>query len=355
MRTVFVSPVGTAGQNGTALAAAMAAITTASASNPWLLKIEPGVYDVGTSSLNMKPFVDVEGSGELTTTIRGHGNAGTVRGAGPSEIRLLTVENTGGSGNAFALQAYSNCERMSFDKVTFSASNGTSLTRAVSMGGNCAGATFTNVTAIATGGETTLGVAFESAGATPLLQNVRILVSGASSYNQGLYLPSGGTVETTSIHVEGKGIEAVVLAGGAPYLNGVTIEAVIQDYGSGIRVSATGGVGSPSATIENSQVVLSGAGSQLGITTYLDAGTTTIRRSTISASTGVHASPGGSGGVFVIDSSNILATSNTVNIAAGYSARIGASQLAGGPALGNVTCVGVYDENYASVGVTGCP
>ena len=69
-----------------------------------------------------------------------------------------------------------------------------------------------------------------------------------------------------SVRVEGYGIEAVVLAGGSPYLNGVTIEAVMQNSGLGIRVSATGGAGSPRATIGNSRI-LSGAGSQRGVTT----------------------------------------------------------------------------------------
>ncbi len=97
-RTVLVSPVGTAQQNGTALLAAMAGITTASATNPWLLNIEPGVYDVGTTSLALQSYVDIEGSGEDTTTITGTSPAsGTYRGTVTAasvagvELRSLTV------------------------------------------------------------------------------------------------------------------------------------------------------------------------------------------------------------------------------------------------------------------------
>jgi hypothetical protein len=49
-RTVLVSPVGTPQQNGTALRNALASITGASATNPYLLKIEPGIYDLGGSA-----------------------------------------------------------------------------------------------------------------------------------------------------------------------------------------------------------------------------------------------------------------------------------------------------------------
>jgi hypothetical protein len=48
-RTVIVSPVGTGTENGQALLDALARITDASASKPYLLYIEPGIYDLGGS------------------------------------------------------------------------------------------------------------------------------------------------------------------------------------------------------------------------------------------------------------------------------------------------------------------
>ncbi len=68
-RTVVVSPVGTEAQNGAALLAALAGITDASATNPYLIKIEPGVYDIGASSIVMKSHVDIMGSGSNVTRI----------------------------------------------------------------------------------------------------------------------------------------------------------------------------------------------------------------------------------------------------------------------------------------------
>src|SRR5262245_39035018 len=126
VRTVVVGPVGTDAQNGTALQAALAGIT-ASGASPWLLKIEPGTYDVGATPLNMKPFVDVEGSGEGVTKITGTGFAtndiGTVQTTTNAEIRFLTVENRGGG--AFAKALFVNGGAPSIAHVRVIAAGGT--------------------------------------------------------------------------------------------------------------------------------------------------------------------------------------------------------------------------------------
>ena len=61
-------------------------ITNTSADNPALIKLEPGIYDCGGTSVIMKPFVDIEGSGQKTTLIRGSVNSpmtGTTFGGQP--------------------------------------------------------------------------------------------------------------------------------------------------------------------------------------------------------------------------------------------------------------------------------
>ncbi|MCJ7668671.1 MAG: hypothetical protein MUP04_10420, partial [Anaerolineae bacterium] len=117
VRTVVVSPVpGDAVASGTALLNALDGITDSSATNPYLLKIEPGVYDLGTSALTMKEWVDIEGSGELVTTIKRSGSSdggtGTVVGADNAELRFLTVENTGGAMYATAIYNDSSSPRL---------------------------------------------------------------------------------------------------------------------------------------------------------------------------------------------------------------------------------------------------
>jgi hypothetical protein len=106
-RTIVVSPVpgGSATDNGTALNSALKNIKDAGAGNPYLLKIEPGIYDLGSdpgsNQLDMKPYVDIEGSGEGITTITSTAGA-TVLGATHAELRWLTVQNMGGLAAVFA-------------------------------------------------------------------------------------------------------------------------------------------------------------------------------------------------------------------------------------------------------------
>ena len=71
-RTVLVRPQSTQTASGTALLNALDAITDASATNPYLIIIEPGVFDIGSNSLVMKEYVDIEGSGESVTKITGN-------------------------------------------------------------------------------------------------------------------------------------------------------------------------------------------------------------------------------------------------------------------------------------------
>lgn len=113
VRTAIVSPTpGNPTASGTTLLTTLAGLSPApSSTNRWLLKIEPGIYDIGTTSLQMLDWVDIEGSGVLATTIRGNVgptlaildevsntrtasslNQGVVRGASNAEIRELTIE-----------------------------------------------------------------------------------------------------------------------------------------------------------------------------------------------------------------------------------------------------------------------
>lgn len=90
--------VGTTGGDFTSIQAALDSITTASAGNPFLVLVGPGVY---SERVAMKPFVDIQGAGEGVTKITQSGSTdpdfGTVAGADDAELRFLTVENTGGT------------------------------------------------------------------------------------------------------------------------------------------------------------------------------------------------------------------------------------------------------------------
>lgn len=72
---------------------------------PCLVKLMPGVYDNALAALTMKPYVDLEGSGELVTTITGSGPT-TVSCAANSELRSLAIENTHTGSKAIAVTTW---------------------------------------------------------------------------------------------------------------------------------------------------------------------------------------------------------------------------------------------------------
>ena len=88
---IFV--VAPAGGAFTSIQAALNSITNASALNPYLIEVAPGVY---TGSIVMKPYIDIQGSGEGVTKITAPGSTvitgSTVAGASNAELRSLTVE-----------------------------------------------------------------------------------------------------------------------------------------------------------------------------------------------------------------------------------------------------------------------
>ncbi|MEM7587550.1 MAG: hypothetical protein AAF560_29450 [Acidobacteriota bacterium] len=98
-RTVIVPATGNASINGAALISALASLSPSPGSGTrWLIKLDAGVYDVGTTPVVMREQVDIEGSGVLMTTIRGSvapalGSlvGGLVEGASQAELRSLTV------------------------------------------------------------------------------------------------------------------------------------------------------------------------------------------------------------------------------------------------------------------------
>jgi hypothetical protein len=189
VRTVIVSPtVGNATASGSALTAALAAITTASASDPYLLKIEPGVYDLGSGGLTMKSYVDIEGSGQNATFITSaRSNASNAASsavfvaASNSELRDLTVTNTGGGAHVsgYFIADKTNAKIRS---VTFNISGGTTT----SYGLDSVNTTTTNLlTAI----DTTINVT-----GTTLNNGIFASTNANVVFRGGTSTVSGGTV-----------------------------------------------------------------------------------------------------------------------------------------------------------------
>jgi hypothetical protein len=188
---------------------------TPSETNPCLLKIMPGVYDVGTSSVVMQPYIDIEGSGENTTVITGAvSNAsfppvnGVVNGVSNAEIRFLTVRytgtgvgaavlNSGGSPRMTHMTAVASggtwtqnygvynyaSSSPAMSNVTASASGGTEALNYGVYNYASSSPAMSNVTATASGGRTSMGVV--NIASSPTMSNVTATASGGT-YNYGL-------------------------------------------------------------------------------------------------------------------------------------------------------------------------
>ena len=126
-RTVVVRSGDTDAANGAALVAALNGITGNSATNPWLVKLEPGVYDLGFTALTMKSYVDIEGSGENTTFIkatRGDASATSTAAAvlgANAELRDLTITNNSAGGYGIGLMTSSGPTRLRYVTINSNA------------------------------------------------------------------------------------------------------------------------------------------------------------------------------------------------------------------------------------------
>lgn len=101
IRYVQLDTIPNNGRTYDTIQAALDNITDADWDNPYVIKIMPGIYDQGTASLQMKPYVDLEGSGNestviVTSNVNVDGDTcevGTIIMATNSSIRHLKVVN----------------------------------------------------------------------------------------------------------------------------------------------------------------------------------------------------------------------------------------------------------------------
>ncbi len=172
--------VATSGGDFTSIQAALNSIT-GTANSRYLVWVAPGTY---TETVTMKPYVDIEGAGELLTTITYSGSVsvltGTVIGADNAELRSLSVANTGGADYATAIYSLGVAPRLT--QVTASA-GGASTSNAGVYNRLSAAPIMTRVTASGSGGVRSYGVFnFQS---SPTMAQVSASASGAS-YNYGV-------------------------------------------------------------------------------------------------------------------------------------------------------------------------
>ncbi|MCX6032817.1 MAG: hypothetical protein NT169_26470 [Chloroflexi bacterium] len=346
--------VAKSGGDFTTISAALASITDASDTNRYLVKVMPGVY---SEHVTMKPYVDIEGAGELTTRITYTGSAsfdtGTVVGASNAELRFLTVANTGGdnwvtaiyngsasprlthvtataSGGTYAYGVWNYTSSPAMTDVIATASGGTNSNFGVF--NDTSSPTMTDVTATASGGTFNSGVA--NGASSPTMTDVTATASGGTnSYGVYNFLSSPAMTDVTA-----------TASGGTNSNYGVYNTDSSSPTMTDVTATASGGTGAygvynynSSPTIQNSTIAASGGTNNYGIynTAGLDLDTFTVK----------------------VSNSQITGSTSTIRNDSKYTTRVGASQLAGEAASaggGPMTCAGVYDENYAFYAST-CP
>jgi hypothetical protein len=163
-----------------------------SAQNPCLLKIMPGVYNIGASSLIMPSFTVMEGAGETVTKIIGNPASSLISfpplSSDGTELRQLTVEHIGGSGVEANAIRIDNGYSYKVSNVTVIAS-GSDWNVGMRIAGQCYNtgqvpkALLNFVTISATGGSYAYGIANNCS--PTIVNNANILVSDASVYSAG--------------------------------------------------------------------------------------------------------------------------------------------------------------------------
>lgn len=99
VRVVQKSNTDTTGRIYGNIQSAINSITNASATNPYVVKVMPGTYDLGTAALQMKEYVTLEGSGAESTVITsavadpGNCSVATIIMTNNSALKNLTVIN----------------------------------------------------------------------------------------------------------------------------------------------------------------------------------------------------------------------------------------------------------------------
>jgi hypothetical protein len=226
--------VATSGGDYTKLSLALDSIIDADEDKPYVIKIAPGKYEE-TSPVALKDYVDVEGSGQDTTTITcacgGEDNDGSTAtvsaGAINAEIRHLTVENTGIPGLNYSTAVYTkDVANESFSMLHVTATVTGKYVNGVR--NESSSPSMNNVTANATGSSQSNAV--DNLASSPSMNNVTATADSAGQahgvYNGGASSPSMNNVTATGNGKDGYGVYNTA-ASSTLSMNNVTATGIV--------------------------------------------------------------------------------------------------------------------------------
>jgi hypothetical protein len=133
---VFHHPAAEANSNvnsGTELLSMVAAIPITgaeapSSTNPWLVKVGPGIFDLNGAGLYLAPYVNLDGAGQNSTTIASNNNLIYVVGTsgGTNEVSNVYLTNSNTGANTYVLYALGTT--LTLDHVHIFGENGSLYT-----------------------------------------------------------------------------------------------------------------------------------------------------------------------------------------------------------------------------------
>ncbi len=179
--------------------AALTSITDASPSNPYLVVIAPGEYTL-TSTLVMKPYVNIAGSGQDVTVLKGaissdffNASSAIVSGADDAELSDLRVINIGTGVVSIAIYNQNSSPRLM--RVTAIAMLGGNV---FAVYNNVSSPAMTQVTAIAVGNSNSFNYGVYNVASSSAMTQVTAVASGGS-YSYGMFNLSSSPIIRQSI------------------------------------------------------------------------------------------------------------------------------------------------------------
>jgi hypothetical protein len=268
--------------------AAMLSIVDADSTNPYLLVIAPGVYELGSQQLLMKEYVHIAGSGQNATFIRGtvsssgiSSPSALVVGAANSSIRDLTINNVNGSaGYSFGVYNSSASPTISNIKIVVSAI-----------------------------GNRAYGV--YNVASAPVIKNSSIVLSGVGAVHQyGIRNNSSSspTISNTGITISG-GVGGTQRGIYGSSSSTATVADSVITISDGDDIYGIQSAAGTSASISDSEIRLSGGSGDLyGIYNSSTSAFATVKGSVIFAATNSVVASTGSGAAETYISNSILSS-----------------------------------------------
>ncbi len=329
-RTVIVPSTGNVTADGAALISALAGLSPApNYATRWLIKLDAGIYDVGTTAVEMRQYVDIEGSGIVATMIRGtvapppgYLLGGLVEGASRSEIRSLTIACNSDTTNT-------SCQGMSLNGANSRLTQLRILVQGTGTGGHWGLRTFNSAPILddveikvsASGGGDNYGIVYGGNSTMNILRS-SIVARNAKVHNWGIVFKENiGWSPIRDSSVTGIGGTS---AGGIMFLNSFTTRNLLFDN---VEVTAHGGTTSTGIGSENGEgtpTIWFRGGRIYGETDGVDLSSTTI----------------------YITNSEVYGPENLV---VANKVRIGSTWLRGGgviPGVSSAICAGVFDDAF---------